>query len=492
MAHEFLDFVNKSPSPFHAVDSCIKELEKAGYTRLSELEVWSELKPGGLYFVTRNQSALVAFAIGEKYEPGNGFTIAAAHTDSPCLKLKPISAATKSGFDCIGTQWYGGGIWRTWFDRDLSVAGRVLFDDPSTGGVSSALADVKRPIVRIPSLAIHLDRGTNDKFAVDKEAHLWAVMATHLKESLGTDGTTPDAKDSGTAAGGGGTEGSSGSGSATPSPYKAGSRHHPELVRLIAEAVSEGRPAGEAAITPEAIRDFELCMYDTQDGAVGGTRREFIFAARLDNLLMSFACIKALNASIVGGSLAQEKNVRVVGLFDNEEVGSASVPGAGSTFLGDVMRRIHGEDKPKSWPVSMRKSILVSADMAHAAHPNYGDRHDCNHRPAMQAGLVIKTNCNERYSTTAVTATMVRRAAEASGVPIQEFAIKQDIGCGSTIGPIMSTRLGVRTVDVGVAQLSMHSIREMCGVQDIDLSIRLMAEIYRTFPALDESTKGTE
>lgn len=375
------------------------------------------------------------------------------------------------------------------------MAGRVLFDDPETGAVTSALANVKRPIVRIPSLAIHLDRGTNDKFGVDKEAHLWAVMATHLKESLGTDGKVDGSATGGAATGAGGADegAKKDEEEEKPSAYKAGSRHHPELLRLLAESITEGRPEGAPAVTPAMIRDFELCMFDTQDAAVGGTRREFIFAARLDNLLMSFACVRALTESIEsGGGLKEEKNVRVVGLFDNEEVGSASVPGAGSTFLGEVMRRIHGEDKPRSWPVAMRKSILVSADMAHAAHPNYGDKHDCNHRPKMQEGLVIKTNCNERYSTTAVTATMVRRAAEACGVPVQEFVIKQNIGCGSTIGPIMSTRLGVRTVDVGVPQLAMHSIREMCGVQDVDLSIRLMSEIYKTFPALDESTKGTD
>jgi aspartyl aminopeptidase len=245
------------------------------------------------------------------------------------------------------------------------------------------------------------------------------------------------------------------------------------------------------------IVDFEVCMYSTEAATLGGAREDFIFSGRLDNLMSCFCGLQGLLD--IAASADDLPNTLVLGMFDNEEVGSASVPGAGSTLLGDVLRRVvvhtrGADDAPAEslLPVALRKSLLVSADMAHAAHPNYPAKHDRNHRPRMNKGPVIKANVNERYATTAVTASAVRKAAAAVEVPVQDFVIRQDIGCGSTIGPILSTSLGIRTVDIGIAQLSMHSAREMCGSKDVILCIRLLRQLYQSWHLLDAELTETD
>jgi len=462
---DMLDFLNESWTPFHATAEAKRQLLKAGFEQLNEEQEWA-VQPGGRYFFTRNMSSIFAFAIGQKYEAGNGFHIVAAHTDSPCPKLKPVSAATKAGFLNVGVQTYGGGLWHTWFDRDLSVAGRVLLRR-NGGSVMQELVKVERPIMRIPTLAIHLDRTVNtDGFKPNLETHLAPVLATQIKtELLGRSELA------------GQTEGGNG---AMHSSKKA---HHPLLLEIIAE---------ELKCKVEEIVDFELNVCDTQPSCIGGARKEFIFSGRLDNLASSYCALRALlDTCSDTASLAEESCIRGVALFDNEEVGSDSAQGAGSPIMFQAMSRI------TRWLVretptegieerTIRKSFLVSADMAHALHPNYTDRHEENHQPKLHEGLVIKTNANQRYATNTVTAFLFKEVAKVAGVPTQNFVVRNDMGCGSTIGPILASGIGIRTVDCGMPQLSMHSIREMCGTEDVDISYCHFKAFFELFTTIDQ------
>ena len=420
--------------------------------------------------MTRNQSAILAFAVGGRYTPGNGFTIAAAHTDSPCLRLKPISTLTKSGYLSVGVETYGGGLWYSWLDRDLSIAGKVIVESPSpaadgtadaAGGFVSRLVRIRRPILRIPSLAIHLNRDVNaEGLKLNAENHLPPVLCTAVKARLN---------------GGGDDRSSSSSSSAEASPAGTGgalTRHHAPLVQAL---------AAELSTPPESIKDFDLCLYDTQPSVLGGLYNEFVYSGRLDNLMMTFTCFTGLIESL--SSLTDDPNVRMVASFDHEEVGSNSTHGASSTFLEDAMRRLCPSSS--EFAVAARKSVLVSADMAHAVHPNYSGLHEENHRSAMHGGVVIKEHANQRYATTNETAFLFRTMAGEAGVPVQNFVVRQDMGCGSTIGPIVATRLGLRTVDVGLPQLSMHSVREMCGADDVGHAITFFRHFFKRFPSLD-------
>jgi aspartyl aminopeptidase len=469
-ADDLVSFINASPSPFHAVDEAARRLTAAGFTRLDERDLKWNCTPGGKYFVSRNQSALVSFVVGGKFDGSSGgFTIAAGHSDSPCLRVKPISTLSKAGYLSVGVETYGGGIWHTWFDRDLGVAGRAIVDTPgslgsSSNGYTSRLVRIDKPILKIPSLAIHLDRTQNDNFKVNAETSLPAVLATSARNQLNS-----TSKSSGVAASPSGTGG-------------ATTRHHMALVEELGKSLG---------VPPEAVRDFELCLFDTQPAQIGGVHEEFIFSPRLDNLCMTHSVISGLIASSNDEvSIKNDSNVRIAACFDHEEVGSNSIAGAGSTMLEEVMHRLVPD--ASSFPSMVRKSFLVSADMAHAVHPNHAGVHEENHRPAMHAGIVIKQNTNQRYATNAATALTFREIAKKADVPLQDFCVRQDAGCGSTIGPIVATRIGVRTVDIGVPQLSMHSIREMCGTGDVSHSLSFFESYFKLFPSVDSTIRGTE
>lgn len=360
-ARDLLSFIDASPSPFHAVSECERRLQASGFTKLSERDASWATAAGGKYYITRGQSALIAFAVGGAYRAGNGgFSITAAHSDSPCLRVKPISSRTSAGYQTIAVETYGGGIWHTWFDRDLGVAGRAIVAAPG-GGFESRLVRVSAPICRVPSLAIHLDRTVNDAFKVNSESHLPAVLATAVKAAL------EGARD----AAGAGAAGTGG----------AATRHHAGLVRALAT---------ELGVAPAAIHDFELCLFDTQPSSIGGVNAEFVFAPRLDNLAMTHASLEGLLASVASPeTLAADPNVRVMCSFNHEEVGSDSTTGAGGTLLGEVLLRLTGGSL-SALAAAARKSFLVSADMAHAVHPNYAGVHEEAHRPAMHSGIVIK------------------------------------------------------------------------------------------------------
>jgi len=411
------------------------------------------LQAGKKYFFTRNQSTIIAFAIGKKFKPGNGFNIVAAHTDSPNLKLKPNSAIESSGYLEVGCELYGGGLWNTWFDRDLTAAGRVIVKDGNK--FEARLVKVEKPILRIPTLAIHLDRSVNtDGFKYNTQNHVLPILATAVKKQLGD---KPEEK----------------------SADKA--KHHPLLLQILADKLK---------VDVSAIQNFDLSVCDTQPGAIGGALDEFIFSPRLDNLCMSFCSLKALVGSS-DASLDDETNVRVVMLFDNEEVGSSSAHGAASPLLLDTIARITALNGPVNGgnrtleDQAIRNSFLVSADMAHALHPNYAGHHDPQHQPGINKGPVVKHNANLRYTTTAPTAFVILELGKRNNVPVQEFVVKNDSPCGSTIGPIMSTLGGIRGVDIGNPQLSMHSIRETCGVADVTHAVTLLKAFFEQFTALD-------
>lgn len=460
-------------------------LSAAGYERLDEMGSWqAALRPGGKYYFTRNGSAIVAFAVGSSYQPGGGFNIIGAHTDSPCPKIKPLSKASAHGYLQVGVAPYGGGLWHTWFDRDLSIAGRALVRDAKSGSVTPRLVKIAKPIMRIPTLAIHLSRTVNSEgFKPNFQTHMLPVLATSIKDELnkpagdGT-GTVADAaagKKRARTEGGSGGDGGEGGGQVAAAgvagePTQA---HHSVLVRLL---------ASELGVAPEDIVDVDLQVCDTQPSAVGGIYDEFIFSGRLDNLHMSWCALKALADTTSGArdSLAGETGVRMVALFDHEEVGSSTAVGAGSPMMRDCMSRVSkvlGQGEEGVCERAVQRSFLVSADMAHGVHPNYAEKHEPHHRPAMHKGLVIKHNANQRYVTTGVSASLFRELATRNGLPVQEFCVRNDMGCGSTIGPITSAKIGMRAVDVGPSQFSMHSVREMCGVDDVAFSV----EHFRLF-----------
>ncbi|KAJ1396239.1 Peptidase M18 [Sesbania bispinosa] len=468
---DLVDFLNASPTAFHAVDEAKKRLKSAGYQQLSEKEVW-ELKAGNKYFFTRNHSTVVAFAIGKKYVPGNGFHIIGAHTDSPCLKLKPVSKVVKGGILEVGVQLYGGGLWHTWFDRDLTVAGRVLIRNGNAGSVSYShrLVRIEEPIMRIPTLAIHLDRTVNDGFKFNTQTHLIPILATSLKAEV-----NKVSSESGSVESGKHSDGKNEKDKTSASTTK----HHLLLLQLL---------ASKLGCEPDDICDFELQACDTQPSVVAGAAKEFIFSGRLDNLCMSFCSLKALiDATSSESSLEEETGVRMVALFDHEECGSDSAQGAGSPVMLNALSRVTNSFSSNSNVLekALQRSFLVSADMAHALHPNYMEKHEENHQPKLHGGLVIKQNANQRYATNAITSFTFREIASRHNLPVQDFVVRNDMSCGSTIGPILASGVGIRTVDVGAPQLSMHSIREMCAVDDVKYSYEHFKAFFQEFSHVD-------
>ena len=448
---KLLAFINESPSPYHAVHNSKKALMGAGFSELKENDPW-KLELNGKYFFTRNQSCLVAFAVGGEYKAGGGITSIGAHTDCPCLKMKPISKITKQGQTLLGVQCYGGGLWHTWFDRDLALAGRVLVRGDN-GNVQSHLVHLTGPCCRVPTLAIHLNREVNEKgFIFNKETQLLPLMALGMDEGLDQ------------------------------------AAHSAMLMNALASA------AGCAAAD---IIDMEIYLADAVPACVGGLQKDMIFAPRLDNLHSSFCGTEALVAASAADALKNAVDVKLLALFDNEEVGSCSNQGALSALLPDLWSRIAcglgnrtlSSALSAAELVSMVKanSYLLSADMAHACHPNYPEKHEDNHRVKLAGGPVVKINANQRYATTAETGALLFAIAKNHGIAMQQVVVRNDSACGSTIGPLSSANLGIRVADIGAPQLSMHSIREMCAVADVDPSVALFTALYTDFSAIDKT-----
>ena len=417
LVQDLLAFIDRSPTPYHAVASAIARVEASGFTRWSESDVWDH-GPGARGYVVRGEGSLVAFQVGSLSPAHAGFRILGAHTDSPNLRLKPRPDLTASGYRQLAVEPYGGVLLHTWLDRDLSLAGRVALSDAD--GLRSVLVDFARPMLRIPNLAIHLNREI-------KENGFKLNPQTQIVPVIGLEDT-------------------------------------PGVRELLA---TELRAQDLADVTAEQILSFDLMTADTQPSSVIGSRGEFISAPRLDNLASSHAALTALQLAAERGSAPY---TRVVVLYDHEEVGSRSAQGASGTLLGDCLERIVGGFKggePQGFARAVASSTLISCDMAHAVHPNYADRHEPGHSPVLGRGPVLKVNANQSYATDAGTAGMFESLCREADVPVQHFVVRSDIACGSTIGPITAARLGIRTVDVGNPMLAMHSCREMAATGDV-------------------------
>jgi aspartyl aminopeptidase len=393
-------FLDRSPTPFHVVDTAAERLRAAGFVAVDDGGAWDDLTSSG--YVVRD-GGVVAWRTPNGVEPHAPFRIVGAHTDSPGLRIKPHPDNGVLGWKQLQVEVYGGILNNSWLDRDLGIAGRLTLADGS-----NVLVNVDRPIARVPQLAVHLDRNVNDGLKLDAQQHLQPVWATGDAESG-------------------------------------------EFARWIAAAAGCDTPGF-----------WELCLYDVQPAAVLGADHSLLASGRLDNQLSCWAAIDALIACEPTDAIA------LVVLNDHEEVGSASTTGAAGPLLERTLER-HVLARGASRDDLLRSyatSTCISADNAHAVHPNYVERHDPTHRPIVNGGPAIKVNSNQRYATSSSTAALFRRACESVGVPYQVFVSRNNMPCGSTIGPITATRLGIDTVDVGIPQLSMHSARELCGVVD--------------------------
>jgi aspartyl aminopeptidase len=407
-----LAFLEASPTPFHATLEMARALEKAGFEYLDESTEWA-LKPGGQYYTTRNGSSLIAFRLGNAPLVETGFSMIGTHTDSPCLKVKPQPDQVSHGVAQLGVEVYGGALLNPWFDRDLSLAGRVHALNEA-GTLTSYLIDIKRPIAFIPSLAIHLDREANKNRTVNPQTQLPPVLFL-----------TPD------------------------QALESVSDYENFRLWLTQQLKQQGDQVTE-------VLDYEMLLYDVQKPALIGLHQDFIVSARLDNLLSCFIALRSL--------IDAKGKSALISCHDHEEVGSASACGAQGPFLQNVIERI--ESDPESRVRLIQRSMMISADNAHAIHPNHADLHDGQHGPKLNLGPVIKTNANQRYATNSETSARFRQLCQQAKVPVQDFVTRSDLGCGSTIGPISASQLGVPTLDVGIPQWGMHSCRELCGSLD--------------------------
>jgi aspartyl aminopeptidase len=421
--HDLISFLGASPTPFHAVESALIRLEAAGFSRLTENQAWTDLA-AGRYAFAHGGSSVLAFVLPETHRI-KGFRIVGAHTDSPNLRLKPNAEYKKEGYAQLGVEVYGGVLLNSWLDRDLSLAGRVFVREDER--LVPRLVRFTRPMLRVPQLAIHLDREIGDKgLKLDRQEHLAPIWG------LAGDG----AKD---------------------------------LLARLSE---------ELGVSRDAIAGSDLMLYDVVPPTLGGRDEELLFSARLDNLAMCHAAIHALIE--VAPHSAGAEVVPVAALFDHEEVGSETAYGAHSGFLPRALERIilGRKGSREDYHRALAGSLCVSADMAHAVHPNYASRHEERHKPVLNGGPVIKVNAQQRYATSGATAALFRDLCARAEVPVQHYANRTDLPCGSTIGPIASTLLGIRTLDVGNPMLSMHSVRELSGAKDPALMARVLGLFY--------------
>lgn len=404
---DLLTFLNESPTPFHAVASMIKRLKIAGFIALDEAESW-QLEEGKQYYLTRNDSSIIAFHYLPEQMLEQGIKMLGAHTDSPALKVKPQPEIIKHGYGQIGVETYGGALLAPWFDRDLSIAGRVNYRD-NTGQLQSSLLNFERAIAFVPSLAIHLNRDANSANKINAQKHLPPILLQTNDEAF-------------------------------------------DFREILAQEL-----ARTGASDCEKVFDYELYLYDSNPAAVVGFNHEFINSARLDNLLSCYIGLQSLLAS------STDKPALLV-CNDHEEVGSASACGAQGPMLEQCLQRVLPDAEARLRTID--RSVMISADNAHGIHPNYSDMHDPKHGPLLNQGPVIKVNANQRYATNSDTSSLIKYLCEAHNIPVQEFVTRSDLGCGSTIGPITATEIGVKTIDMGVPTFGMHSIRETAGVSD--------------------------
>ncbi|MEU2892691.1 M18 family aminopeptidase [Streptomyces albidoflavus] len=402
---DLLTYLAASPSPYHAVANAAERLEKAGFRHVEETDAWDGTT-GGKYVL--RGGALIAWFVPEGAEPHTPFRIVGAHTDSPNLRVKPLPDTGAAGWRQVAVELYGGTLLNTWLDRDLGLAGRITLRDGR-----DVLVNIDRPLLRVPQLAIHLDRGANDGLKLDRQKHMQPIWG------LGDDVQEGD------------------------------------LIAFVAE---------EAGVDAAEVAGWDLMPHPVEAPAYLGRDRELVAGPRMDNLLSVHAGAAALAAAATGNL----PHIPVLAAFDHEENGSQSDTGADGPLLGSVLERsVHARGgSPEDRARALAGTICLSSDTGHAVHPNYPERHDPTHHPRANGGPILKVNVNMRYATDGSGRAVFAEACEKAGVPFQNFVSNNAMPCGTTIGPITAARHGIKTVDIGVAILSMHSARELCGADD--------------------------
>jgi aspartyl aminopeptidase len=424
-AQELIDFIHQSPSPFHVVSNIKNTLKRHSFQELSLTQSW-ELKKGERYFVTKNESAVFAFTLGNNSLPESGIKMISAHSDSPCFKVKPNPEIIEDNkYLKLNTEVYGGAILMTWLDRPLSLAGKVILKGDNLLFPKTALVNFNRPLLTIPHLAIHLNREVNEGIALNKQKDMLPLLSI-INETLEKD------------------------------EY---------LLNLL---------ANELQISQEEILDFELYLYEFEKGCLLGANNEMISSAKLDDLAMVHAGLQALiNAT-------NKDNTQMLCIFDNEEVGSSTKQGAGSPVLSNILQRINGVmgSTPEDYFKTLYNSFMISADMAHALHPNLAEKHDPILHPVLNGGPVIKYHANQKYTTDSDSGAVFESICKKAQVPYQKFVNRSDMTGGSTLGNISVSQLDIRTVDIGNPILAMHSVRELGGVFDHSYILKVFSTFY--------------
>lgn len=428
--NDLLDFIAGSPTPYHATDQLTTLLRDNGFTRLRLSDDW--ITPGkGRFFIVNQHGGLAAFTLNHTPLADTGLRIAGAHTDSPCLKLKPNPVQQKKNMLQFGVEVYGGALLFPWFDRDLSLAGRISWLN-DRGGLQSGLIDFKRPVAIIPSLAIHLDREAHSKKTINKQTDLTPLLSVADRDI--------------------------------------------DFHQIIKKQIDQEHPNADV----KEIVGHDIFLYDVVPPARIGLQNDLITGSRLDNLLSCYSLVDGLiHAPVTENSL--------IILSPHEEVGSVSAGGAQGPFLNMVLERLLPDSAKQAAMIS--RSLFISVDNAHAAHPNFLDKHDDLHLPLLNKGPVIKWNANQRYATDGVTGGFFRGLCRRVGIEPQDFVMRNDMACGSTIGPLTSAETGIKTVDVGVPSLAMHSIRETIGSQDY-LFLTDVLQLFFSLDPLDALWKG--
>lgn len=421
---DIISFLNDSPVNFLAVKTITDELRDAGFVELDPAEAW-DLTAGGKYFVTKNGSAVFAFIVGT--DPLAGCKIISAHSDSPGFRIKPCAEYEREGFLQFNTEVYGGPILYTWFDRPLSIAGRVVLRSSDPLKPQARLVDFKRPLLTIPHLAIHFNRQVNDGNPISKQRDMMPVAGI-VNDQLRAGGC---------------------------------------LLRMLAD---------ELQVSPSDILDFDLSLYDTTPACRVGINNEFISSGRIDDLSMCHAALTALLAS----EKAPQPMTRVMAIFDNEETGSGTKQGACSPILADILLRVSAAQGGgmETYLRSIERSFMVSADNGHGVHPNYVSKQDPTNHPRLGSGPVIKVNANCKYMTDADSAAVFRTICEQAGVPCQYFVNNSDVAGGSTLGNLLTSQIPLRGVDMGEAIWAMHSVRETAAAIDHEYTIRAFTHFY--------------
>ncbi|MCT4644289.1 MAG: M18 family aminopeptidase [Carboxylicivirga sp.] len=412
-AEELIEFIHQSPTAFHVIANTAKELEANGYQYMDISMPWN-IEKGGKYYTTKSGSALFAFQIGTEAPEDKGLKLISAHSDSPGFKIKPQPEMLVDGkYLKLNTEVYGGPILMSWLDRPLSLAGRVLLKSDNPLAPKSQLVDFRKPLLIIPSVAIHLNRSVNDGMELNKQVDMLPLMGI-VNENFEKDNY---------------------------------------LLKLIAE---------ELKVDASEILDFDLFVYEYEKGCLVGPDQEFISSPKLDDLAMVHAGLKALLES------NNTNSTNILCVFDNEEVGSVTKQGAGSPVLRNIIERIMEKlgKSQEDYHRTIYKSFMISADMAHSVHPNHPEKHDPVLHPVMNAGPVIKIHANQKYTTDGESGAIFETICQQADVPVQKFVNRSDMVGGSTLGNVSTGKIDIRTVDIGNPMLGMHSVRELGGTLD--------------------------